>query len=82
MCAEEQIVCDPSTSRHQVPIAQGGQEKVKCAWPGCSRFMTKDSFTRHVNETHLRKVKAVCARCERGFPRTYMKTNHELTCRG
>ncbi|OJA18448.1 hypothetical protein AZE42_05808 [Rhizopogon vesiculosus] len=81
----EQIVYGPSTSRHQeprAPIAQGSQKKVKCSWPGCSRFMTKDSFTRHVNETHLRKVKAVCARCEREFPRTYMKRNHELTCRG
>lgn len=65
--SEEQTLPDPSTSRQReshLPIAQGVQEKVKCTLPGCSSVVRKDSYTRHLNETHRRKVKAVCSRCE------------------
>jgi hypothetical protein len=83
-CPEWQTLSGSSISHQEshVPVAQGDQEKVKCTWSGCSRVVKKGSYTRHVNEMHLRKVKAVCARCGRAFPRTYMKKNHELTCRG
>ncbi|KAG0701423.1 hypothetical protein DFH29DRAFT_569368 [Suillus ampliporus] len=74
--SEGQALSDTSVRRNQqppLPVVQGNQEKVKCTWPGCSKFVTKDNRTRHVNETHLRKVKAVCAGCGKGFARPYMK---------
>jgi hypothetical protein len=83
--SEGQTLSGPSTSRYQeshIPVVQDSQESVKCTWPGCSRVVRKDGYNRHVDETHLRKVKAVCARCGRAFSRIYMKKNHELTCRG
>lgn len=58
------------------PVMQDSQDKVKCTWPGCLKFVRKDSRTRHVNEIHLRKVKTVCAGCGKGFPRSYMKKYH------
>ncbi|KAJ8581113.1 hypothetical protein M405DRAFT_833070 [Rhizopogon salebrosus TDB-379] len=80
--SEAQTLSCPSTTRQpHLPVAQGIQEKVECTWHGCSGVVRKDSYTRHVNETHLRKFKAVCARCERTFPRMYLKKNHEHTCR-
>jgi len=84
-CPEGQTLTGSSARRHQqlrLPIVQGGQEKVKCTWPGCSRDINKDNHTRHVNETHLRKVKAFCTYCGRAFPRTYLNRQHELTCPG
>ncbi|OJA20117.1 hypothetical protein AZE42_04108 [Rhizopogon vesiculosus] len=72
-----------SASRHKelrLSIVQGGQEKVICTWPGCSRVVNEDNHFRHVNEAHLRKVKDVCTGCGRAFPRMYMKKNH--ICRG
>jgi hypothetical protein len=84
-CSEGQALSGTSTSFHQElrePVVQCDQEKVKCTWPGCPSVVVKNGYTRHVNETHLRKVKAVCARCEKTFPRTYMRKNHERTCRG
>ncbi|KAG2126518.1 hypothetical protein DEU56DRAFT_822267 [Suillus clintonianus] len=77
--SEGQTLSGPSSRRDQLfplPIAQGSQDQVKCTWPGCLRFVKKDSRTRHVNETHLRKVKAVCASCGKGFARLYMKKDH------
>ncbi|KAG1818016.1 uncharacterized protein BJ212DRAFT_1479839 [Suillus subaureus] len=65
-----------------LPIMLGGQEKVECTWPGCASILKKDSHTRHVDNIHLRKIKAICTRCGRGFTRTYAKTKHELTCFG
>jgi hypothetical protein len=84
MCPEWQTLFGSSISHQEsrVPVAQGDQEYAKCTSSGCSRVVKKGSYTRHVNETHLRKVKAVCARCGRAFLRTYMKKSHELTCRG
>jgi hypothetical protein len=80
--SETQTLSCPSTTRQpHLPVAQGIQEKVECTWHGCSRVVRKDSYTRRVNETHLRKIKAVCAHCERTFPRMYLKKNHEHTCR-
>ncbi|KAG1728720.1 uncharacterized protein EDB91DRAFT_1253317 [Suillus paluster] len=70
MYSEGQTSSDSSDSVHT------SQGKVKCTWPGCSRFLKKDNHTRHMNETHLRKVKAVCASCGKGFPRSYMKKEH------
>ncbi|KAG1778298.1 hypothetical protein EV702DRAFT_1095450 [Suillus placidus] len=65
-----------SSARHDqqpcLPIAQGSQDKVKCTWSGCSRAVRKDNLTRHVNEMHRRKVKAVCAGCGKRFARPYM----------
>ncbi|KAG1749445.1 hypothetical protein EDB19DRAFT_1904546 [Suillus lakei] len=58
------------------PIVQCSQDKVKCTWPGCSKFVKKDNRTRHVNETHLRKVKAVCAGCGKRFTRPYLRRDH------
>ncbi|KAG2743320.1 hypothetical protein P692DRAFT_201794953 [Suillus brevipes Sb2] len=60
------------------PIEEGTRKKVQCTWPGCSKLVKKESRTRHVNETHLRKVKTVCASCGKGFTRSYMKKYH--TC--
>ncbi|KAG1884662.1 hypothetical protein F4604DRAFT_1676769 [Suillus subluteus] len=60
----------------RLPIMQGGKDKVKCTWPGCSRTVKKDNLTRHVNEMHQWKVKAVCASCGRGFTRPYMLKVH------
>lgn len=74
-----------SAKRHPhlcLPVVLGGKEKVKCTWPGCSSILKKDSHTRHVDNIHLRTVKAICARCGREFTRTYAKTNHEITCLG
>ncbi|KAG2066376.1 hypothetical protein BDR04DRAFT_1169953 [Suillus decipiens] len=54
-----------SSARHDQPhlaIVQGGQDKVRCTWPGCSRSVKKNNLTRHVNEMHRRRVKAVCVR--------------------
>ncbi|KAG1763385.1 hypothetical protein EDD22DRAFT_969439 [Suillus occidentalis] len=69
-----------SSARHdQQPrfsIEQGGQDKVKCTWPGCSKSVKKENLTRHVNEVHRRKVKAVCTRCKKGFSRPYMLRDH------
>ncbi|KAJ8594769.1 hypothetical protein M405DRAFT_808420 [Rhizopogon salebrosus TDB-379] len=80
--SEWQTLSDSSASYQEshIPVAQGDQEKVKCTWSGCLRVVKKNSYTRHVDEIHLRKVKALCARCGRAFPRMYMKKNHELTC--
>ncbi|KAG1728717.1 uncharacterized protein EDB91DRAFT_1313361 [Suillus paluster] len=58
------------SSEPLLPNAQGSQDKVKCTWPGCSRFVKKENRTRHVNEMHRRKVKAVCAGCGKGFAPT------------
>ncbi|KAG2348203.1 hypothetical protein BDR05DRAFT_956732 [Suillus weaverae] len=69
-----------SSARHdqqpRLPIAQGSQDKVKCTWSGCSRAVKKDNLTRHVNEMHRRKVKAVCAGCGKRFARPYMLKDH------
>ncbi|KIK38756.1 hypothetical protein CY34DRAFT_14848 [Suillus luteus UH-Slu-Lm8-n1] len=63
------------------PVEQGGQDKVKCTWPGCSRAVKKDNLTRHVNEMHQRKVKAVCTGCRKGFSRPYMLKYHTCPAR-
>ncbi|KAG1805793.1 uncharacterized protein BJ212DRAFT_1390355 [Suillus subaureus] len=60
-------------------IVQGVQEKVKCTWSGCSRVVKKDNLTRHVNEMHRRKIKAICNGCGNGFTRPYMMKGH--SCR-
>ncbi|KAJ8584381.1 hypothetical protein M405DRAFT_826937 [Rhizopogon salebrosus TDB-379] len=77
--SEAQALSGPSAGRHQrlcLPIVQGGEEKVRCTWLGCSRVVKRDSHARHVNECHLRKVRDICAGCGRGFSRLYMKKNH------
>ncbi|KAG1851339.1 hypothetical protein DFJ58DRAFT_728999 [Suillus subalutaceus] len=82
---EKQPTSGSSAKRYPhlcLPIMLGGQKKVKCTWPGCSSILKKDSHTRHVDNIHLRKVKAICSRCGRGFTRTYAKTKHKLTCPG
>ncbi|KAG0701424.1 hypothetical protein DFH29DRAFT_927219 [Suillus ampliporus] len=81
--SEGQTLSDSSARRDEplpLPIEQGSQDKdkVKCTWPGCSRPVNKDNLTRHVNEMHRRRVKAVCAGCGKGFARPYMMKNHIL----
>ena len=83
-CPEEQTLPGPSATHYQeshVPPAQASQEKVRCTWLGCTSVVHKNNYARHLNESHLRRVKAICHRCGRTFPRTYMKRNHEFTCR-
>ncbi|OAX35705.1 hypothetical protein K503DRAFT_773192 [Rhizopogon vinicolor AM-OR11-026] len=77
--SEGQTFSHSSASRHQelrVPVVQGGQEKVRCTWPGCLRIVNEDNHARHVDETHLGKVRDVCTSCGRVFPRMYTKRNH------
>jgi hypothetical protein len=77
--SEAQPLSDSSAGRHhqlRLPIVQGGEEKVRCSWLGCSRVVKRDSHARHVNECHLRKVRDVCTGCGRGFARLYLKKNH------
>jgi hypothetical protein len=77
--SDAQPLSDFSASRHdqlRLPIVQGGEEKVRCTWPGCSSVVKRDSHARHVNECHLRKVRDVCTDCGKGFVRLYMKKNH------
>ncbi|KAG2066354.1 hypothetical protein BDR04DRAFT_1121206 [Suillus decipiens] len=79
MSFEEKTISGSSSTLKQrlpPPIVQEIEDKVKCTWPGCSKFVKKESRTRHVNETHLRKVKTVCASCGKGFTRSYMKKDH------
>ncbi|KAG1728711.1 uncharacterized protein EDB91DRAFT_1085956 [Suillus paluster] len=72
--SEGQTLAD--SSKLLLPSAQSSQEKVMCSWPGCSRLIKKENRTRHVNEMHWRKVKAVCAGCGKEFARPYMKRDH------
>ncbi|KAG1719587.1 uncharacterized protein EDB91DRAFT_1089244 [Suillus paluster] len=65
-----------NSSEPLLPNAQGSQDKVQCAWPGCSRLVKKENHTRHMNEMRLWKVKAVCAGCGKGFAHPYMKKDH------
>ncbi|KAG2139129.1 uncharacterized protein EDB93DRAFT_1330347 [Suillus bovinus] len=76
MSSESSVRRDPQPPP---PIAQAGLDKVKCTWHGCSRTLKKNCMTRHVNEMHLRKVKAVCDSCGRRFARPHMLKVH--TCR-
>ncbi|KAG0701087.1 hypothetical protein DFH29DRAFT_1069848 [Suillus ampliporus] len=66
----------PYPSELPLPIVQGSQDKIKCTQPGCWRVIRKDGLGRHVNETHRRKIKAVCASCGKGFMRPYMERDH------
>jgi hypothetical protein len=66
--------------RPEPGFVQVGQKKVQCTL--CSKVVRRDGYTRHVNETHLRAVKGVCTRCRKTFQRKYLKTKHEITCRG
>lgn len=59
-----------------LPIMQSNQGKVKCTWPGCTRFVKNGSLARHLNEIHRRKIKAVCASCGKGFTRLYLQKSH------
>ncbi|KAG2041305.1 hypothetical protein BDR03DRAFT_946166 [Suillus americanus] len=81
-CPDGQTSSGSSTGLDkQLPltVVQGIQEKVKCTWSGCSRVVKKDNLTRHVNEMHRRKIKAVCNGCGKGFTRPYMMKGH--SCR-
>lgn len=64
--AERQPTSGSSAKRYShlcLPIMLRGKEKVKCTWPGCSSILKKDNHTRHVDNIHLCKVKAICTRC-------------------
>ncbi|OAX34372.1 hypothetical protein K503DRAFT_868961 [Rhizopogon vinicolor AM-OR11-026] len=65
MRAEGQSLSGPSADHHQelhLPVAQGGQERVKCTWPGCSKSVGKDSYNRHGVPAHIYEEE----------PRTYL----------
>ncbi|KAG2335401.1 hypothetical protein BDR05DRAFT_1006852 [Suillus weaverae] len=66
-----------------IPVAQArqGKGKVRCTWYGCSTVINKDSLTRHVEEVHEGKIKAVCAGCGREFKRPYQMNEHILRSR-
>lgn len=66
-----------------VPVVQTNQvvDKVKCSWNGCSAFINKGGLTRHCDEVHEGKIKAVCAGCNMGFKRRYQLAEHR-ECRG
>ncbi|KAG1807558.1 hypothetical protein EV424DRAFT_233219 [Suillus variegatus] len=76
MSESESSASHDQQSSHPIQVAKAGQDKVKCTWPGCSKALRKDSLTRHINETHRRKVKAVCVYCGKRFARPYMLKNH------
>ena len=72
-----------SASRNQllrIPVVRGSKETVRCPWQGCSSAVKRDNYARHVDETHLKKVKDVCTGCGRVFQRMYMKRKHN--CHG
>ncbi|KAG2108049.1 uncharacterized protein F5147DRAFT_181374 [Suillus discolor] len=76
MSESESSASRDQQSSDRIQVAQADQDKVKCIWSGCSKALKKGSLTRHINETHRRKVKAVCARCGKRFARPYMLKNH------
>lgn len=63
-----------------VPIVQASKvkDKVKCTLNGCSALVNKDCLTRHVEEVHEGKIKAICAGCGREFKRPYQLKEHIL----
>lgn len=82
----EQTSSGSSTRFDEQPplaVVQSIREKVKCTWPGCLRSIQKENLTRHVNEVHRRKIKAVCNQCGNGFTRPYMMRDHNcrVKCR-
>ncbi|KAG2753140.1 hypothetical protein P692DRAFT_20723532 [Suillus brevipes Sb2] len=62
------------------PVAQASQvkDKVKCTWNGCSAFISKGCLTRHLEEVHEGKIKAVCKGCGREFKRSCLLNDHIL----
>ncbi|KAG2129863.1 uncharacterized protein EDB93DRAFT_104976 [Suillus bovinus] len=77
--SEGQTLSGPSVRLHQqlyLPVVRDGEDKVKCMWSGCSSVINKDGYTRHVNEVHKRRFKAVCTTCGKAFLRPYMKKTH------
>ncbi|KAG2108055.1 uncharacterized protein F5147DRAFT_181567 [Suillus discolor] len=76
MSESESSASRDQQSSHPIQVAKADQVKVKCTWPGCSKALRKDSLARHINETHRRKVKAVCVYCGKRFARPYMLKNH------
>ncbi|KAG1799271.1 uncharacterized protein HD556DRAFT_1439677 [Suillus plorans] len=66
-----------------VSVVQANQakDKVECTWDGCSAVISKDSLTRHVEEVHEGKIKAVCTGCGREFKRQYQMNEHIPRCR-
>ncbi|KAG2096356.1 uncharacterized protein F5147DRAFT_778405 [Suillus discolor] len=65
-----------------VPVVQTNQAKdrVECTWDGCPALISKDSLTRHVEEVHEGKIKAVCTGCGRVFKRQYQMNEHIPRC--
>ncbi|KAG1897357.1 uncharacterized protein F5891DRAFT_1192073 [Suillus fuscotomentosus] len=62
------------------PVVQASQakDKVKCTRDGCSTLVNKDNLTRHINEVHEGKIKAVCPGCRQGFKRPNLMKEHIL----
>ncbi|KAG1792071.1 uncharacterized protein HD556DRAFT_587665 [Suillus plorans] len=63
-----------------VPVVQASQAKgkVKCTRDGCSTHLNKDNLTRHINEVHEGKIRAVCPSCGQGFKRPILMREHVL----
>ncbi|KAG2139082.1 uncharacterized protein EDB93DRAFT_1164046 [Suillus bovinus] len=63
-----------------MPVVQDSQakEKVQCTWDGCWAFVNKDNLTRHIEEVHEERIKAVCTGCGRKFKRQYQVNEHIL----
>ncbi|KAG2053277.1 hypothetical protein BDR06DRAFT_956853 [Suillus hirtellus] len=61
-----------------VPVGQVSRAKVKCTWERCSALVNKDNLTRHVEEVHEGRIKAVCACCGKVFKRPYQVNEHRL----
>ncbi|KAJ8589442.1 hypothetical protein M405DRAFT_841877 [Rhizopogon salebrosus TDB-379] len=82
--SEGQSSVSSAMCQQQPPLhtVTADHEKVQCTWPKCSKAIKKSGLSRHINETHLRVVKGVCAHCGRAFQRIYLKNNHEVACTG
>ncbi|KAG2084852.1 uncharacterized protein F5147DRAFT_782310 [Suillus discolor] len=63
-----------------VPVVQASRvkDKVKCTRDGCLTLVNKDNLTRHINEVHDGKIKAVCPGCGQGFKRPNLMNEHRL----
>ncbi|KAG2743309.1 hypothetical protein P692DRAFT_20193677 [Suillus brevipes Sb2] len=70
--------CSANCNQHfPLPIMQSNQGKVKCTWPGCTRFVKHGGLTRHVNETHRQKIQGYLRQLWQGV---HTSISEEETC--
>ncbi|KAG2053260.1 hypothetical protein BDR06DRAFT_956834 [Suillus hirtellus] len=79
LCSTSNSIYKPAAQLF-VPVVQVSQvkDKVKCTKDGCSTLVNKDNLTRHIDEVHEGKIKAVCAGCGQGFKRPNLMKEHIL----